>query len=93
MFTMDANFSLGDLLRLKLHVYADACAEIVDRAQKEAVIEKAIAKIADTWGNLQLTFAPYKVHFGSQSCPDAFHEEGSVLNAIYTASFRLSLSD
>jgi dynein heavy chain len=70
IFTMDDKFSLGDLLKLKLHVYADACAEIVDRAQKEAVIEKAIAKIADTWGGLQLNFTPYKVqHLSRPSFP------------------------
>ena len=31
---MDANFCLGDLLKLELHNYVDACSEIVDRAQK-----------------------------------------------------------
>jgi len=60
VFSMGQGFSLGDLLRLQLHVYADACAEIVDRAQKEQVIEKALAKISATWESMQLTFTPHK---------------------------------
>ncbi|KAK9843805.1 hypothetical protein WJX81_007069 [Elliptochloris bilobata] len=54
-FVMDASFSLGDLLRVGLHQAVDACSEIIDRAQKELIIEKAIQKIEDTWG--ALTFA------------------------------------
>lgn len=63
VFSMGQGFSLGDLLRLQLHVYADACAEIVDRAQKEQVIEKALAKISATWESMQLTFTPHKVRY------------------------------
>ncbi len=33
-FVMDASFCLGDLLKLELHNFVDACSEIVDRAQK-----------------------------------------------------------
>ncbi len=58
---MDDKFNLGDLLRLELHNYVDACSEIVDRAQKELVIEKSLRKIEDTWGALNLTFSPYQV--------------------------------
>ena len=53
--------SLGTLLALELHLYADACAEIVDRAHKELTIEKQISKIEATWAVLSLTFAPYQV--------------------------------
>ena len=60
-FVMDDKFNLGDLLRLELHNYVDACSEIVDRAQKELVIEKSLRKIEDTWGALNLTFSPYQV--------------------------------
>ena len=55
---MGADFKLGDLLALELHLYADACAEIVDRAHKELTIEKQISKIEATWAVLSLTFAP-----------------------------------
>ncbi len=58
---MDDKFNLGDLLKLELHNYVDACSEIVDRAQKELVIEKSLRKIEDTWGALNLTFSPYQV--------------------------------
>ena len=60
-FVMDANFCLGDLLKLELHNFVDACSEIVDRAQKELIIEKALARIADSWSRFQLTFTQYQV--------------------------------
>ena len=59
-FVMDASFSLGDLLRVGLHQAVDACSEIIDRAQKELIIEKALKKIEDTWGALALSFTPYQ---------------------------------
>ena len=39
-FVVDDKFSLGDLMALGLHGYVDACTEIVDRAQKELIVEK-----------------------------------------------------
>lgn len=57
---MDASFSLGDLLRVGLHQAVDACSEIIDRAQKELIIEKALKKIEDTWSALTLSFTPYQ---------------------------------
>ncbi|KAK3254170.1 Dynein beta chain, flagellar outer arm [Cymbomonas tetramitiformis] len=69
-FVMDANFNLGALLALELHTYADAVSEIVDRAQKELIIEKAIAKIDDTWSGLNLTFVPYQESEVQQMCTD-----------------------
>ena len=60
-FTMDESFSLGDLARLGLHQYVEACSEIVDRAEKELIIENALRKIEDAWGGLALSFTPYQV--------------------------------
>jgi hypothetical protein len=57
---MDASFSLGDLLRVGLHQAVDACSEIIDRAQKELIIEKALKKVEDTWGAMSLSFTPYQ---------------------------------
>jgi len=59
-FIMDSKFNLGNLLELGLHNYVDACSEIVDRAQKELIIEKALKKIDETWSSLSLTFSPYQ---------------------------------
>ena len=59
-FIMDSKFNLGNLLELGLHNYVDACSEIVDRAQKELIIEKALTKIDETWSSLSLTFSPYQ---------------------------------
>lgn len=62
----DESFSLGDLLALELHKYVEAVSEIVDRAQKELIIEKALKKIEDTWSTLALQFSPYP------DAPDVF---------------------
>ncbi|CAG9462750.1 unnamed protein product [Pedinophyceae sp. YPF-701] len=59
-FTMDENFSLGDLLALELHNYVEEVGDIVDRAQKELVIEKQLKKIDETWAALALVFEPYQ---------------------------------
>lgn len=59
-FVMDNKFNLGNLLDLGLHNYVDACSEIVDRAQKELIIEKALKKIDETWSSLNLTFSSYQ---------------------------------
>lgn len=59
-FVMDEKFSLGNLLELELHNYVDACSEIVDRAQKELIIEKALKKIDETWAGLNLDFTHYQ---------------------------------
>ena len=58
-FTMDDSFALGDLLALGLHGFVEEVADIVDRAQKELIIEKQLAKIEETWNELRLTFVPY----------------------------------
>ena len=55
-FTMDRNFSLGNLLDLKLHQFEDDVLEIVDRAQKELTIEKQLKKLSDTWKVQELQF-------------------------------------
>lgn len=41
-FVMDDSFTLGGMLLLELHRYPDVCAEVVDCAQKELVVEKVI---------------------------------------------------
>lgn len=63
-FEMGESFNLGDLLKLELHNAVEECREIVDRAQKELVIEKSLRKIEDTWAGLKLSFAPYQVLTG-----------------------------
>eukprot|EP01043_Picozoa_sp_COSAG02_P081122 COSAG02_NODE_19641_length_871_cov_17.389691_1_plen_286_part_01 len=58
-FTKDDNFTLGNLLELGLHNFADEVADIVDIAQKELIIEKQLAKIEEVWGGLEVTYTPY----------------------------------
>jgi dynein heavy chain len=59
-FTMDEKFSLSDLLALGLHEFVDDVQEIVDRACKELLIEKALKKVEDVWVGLNLTFSHYE---------------------------------
>ena len=58
-FTMDDSFALGDLLELGLHAYVEEVADIVDRAQKELIIEKQLQKMEEVWNELKLDFVPY----------------------------------
>lgn len=58
-FVMDEKFNLGNLLALELHQCVDAVSEIVERAQKELVIEKALKKIEETWASLNLAFQAF----------------------------------
>jgi dynein heavy chain len=51
-----ASLTLGALLDLRLDRCADACAEVVDTAKKEAVVEKALTKIESGWEVLTLGF-------------------------------------
>ena len=60
-FEMGPNFNMGDLLKLELHNAVEVCREIVDRAQKELTIEKALNKIDGAWADLKLTFTPFQV--------------------------------
>jgi dynein heavy chain len=53
-----SSLTLEGLLALDLHCHGDVCAEIVDTAKKELVIEKALAKMDAAWGGLRLGFAP-----------------------------------
>ncbi len=55
-FVMGSNFSLGNLMDLKLHEFEDDVLEIVDRAQKELTIERQLKKLSDTWKSMDLGF-------------------------------------
>ena len=57
---IDANFKLDDLLALELHKYEDDVSEIVDRAQKEAKMEKSLATLKETWAKVEYVFTQYK---------------------------------
>ena len=59
-FQLGEDFSLGDLMKLGLHQYVDACSDIVDRAAKELTIENGLKRIEDTWAILTLSFTPYQ---------------------------------
>ena len=57
---IDANFKLDDLLALELHKYEDDVSEIVDRAQKEAKMEKSLSLLKETWKTVEYLFVQHK---------------------------------
>ena len=58
-FTLDENFTLGGLLLLELHNHLELVSEIVERAQKEVVVEKVLKKVEETWASFSLIFTPF----------------------------------
>jgi dynein heavy chain, axonemal len=58
-FETDERFCLGDLLTLKLHLYEEQVLEIVDRANKEELIERQLAELDKVWSHLNLYFDLY----------------------------------
>lgn len=57
---IEESFTLGELLSLQLHEHSDAVMEIVERANKELVIEKGIKKIEENWASLSLEFVRFE---------------------------------
>ena len=58
-FETDERLCLGDLLSLKLQLFEEGVLEIVDRAQKEQLIERQLAELDKVWGHLNLQFEVY----------------------------------
>lgn len=58
-FETDERLCLGDLLSLKLHMFEEGVLEIVERAQKEQLIERQLAELDKAWGHLNLQFQVY----------------------------------
>jgi len=58
-FETDERLCLGDLLALKLHLFEEAVLEIVERAQKEQLVEKQLAELEKAWSHLNLQFEVY----------------------------------
>ena len=57
---IEESFTLGDLLSIDLHSYSEAVTEIVERANKELVIERGIEKIEENWASLALEFSAFE---------------------------------
>jgi len=55
-FVVDERFTLDNLLALGLHNFVDDVQGIVDRAQKELIIEKALTKTETTWKAMELIY-------------------------------------
>ena len=58
-FTLDENFTLGGMLSLELHNFLDHVQEIIERAQKEVVIEKVLKEVEQRWASFSLIFTPF----------------------------------
>lgn len=55
-FEINESTKFDDLVKLNLHLYEDAVKELVDKAVKEAAIEKAIAEIVKVWTDIGFDF-------------------------------------
>ncbi|VDD79742.1 unnamed protein product [Mesocestoides corti] len=51
-FVMDENTVLGDLINLNLHNFEDEVHNLVDKAVKEASMEKVMKELDQTWGQM-----------------------------------------
>jgi len=45
---------------LQLHRYQEDVEEITDQARQEAKMEKTLAKLDDTWKDVEFDFSPHK---------------------------------
>eukprot|EP00002_Diphylleia_rotans_P013390 TRINITY_DN2619_c0_g1_i7.p1 TRINITY_DN2619_c0_g1~~TRINITY_DN2619_c0_g1_i7.p1 ORF type:complete len:4501 (-),score=1146.89 TRINITY_DN2619_c0_g1_i7:169-13671(-) len=59
-FTITSTVNLGELLGLRLHNYVDEIASIVDRANKEQIMEKNLLMIEDAWEKMEVRYAAMK---------------------------------
>jgi dynein heavy chain len=59
-FVMDDKMSLGVLLSLELHKFADPVGEVVEQARMEIKIDKALQRIETIWNALQFEYEPFK---------------------------------
>ena len=59
-FVMDDKLTLGVLLSLELHKFADPVGEVVEQARMEIKIDKALQRIETIWNALQFEYEPFK---------------------------------
>lgn len=58
-FTMDADTTLADLLKLNLHNFEDEVRSIVDKAMKEMSMEKVVKELKTTWASMEFQYEPH----------------------------------
>ncbi|NXK40473.1 DYH17 protein, partial [Piprites chloris] len=58
-FTMSENTTLADLLQLNLHKFEEEVRGIVDKATKEAGMEKVLNTLDTTWAAMQFEYEPH----------------------------------
>ncbi|NXY12732.1 DYH17 protein, partial [Atrichornis clamosus] len=58
-FTMSENTILADLLQLNLHKFEEEVRGIVDKATKEAGMEKVLNALDTTWATMQFEYEPH----------------------------------
>ncbi|NWI54818.1 DYH17 protein, partial [Calyptomena viridis] len=58
-FTMSENTTLADLLQLNLHKFEEEVRGIVDKATKEAGMEKVMSSLSTTWTTMQFEHEPH----------------------------------
>ncbi|KAM7035687.1 dynein axonemal heavy chain 17 [Acridotheres tristis] len=58
-FTMSENTTLADLLQLNLHKFEEEVRGIVDKASKEAGMEKVLNALDTTWASMEFEYEPH----------------------------------
>uniref|UniRef100_A0A8C0VD33 Dynein axonemal heavy chain 17 n=1 Tax=Cyanistes caeruleus TaxID=156563 RepID=A0A8C0VD33_CYACU len=58
-FTMSENTTLADLLQLNLHKFEEEVRGIVDKASKEAGMEKVLNALDTTWATMEFEYEPH----------------------------------
>ncbi|XP_039572044.1 dynein heavy chain 17, axonemal isoform X2 [Passer montanus] len=58
-FTMSENTTLADLLQLNLHKFEEEVRGIVDKATKEAGMEKVLNALDTTWAGMEFEYEPH----------------------------------
>ncbi|NXE96762.1 DYH17 protein, partial [Menura novaehollandiae] len=58
-FTMSEDTTLADLLQLNLHKFEEEVRGIVDKATKEAGMEKVLNALDTTWASMQFEYEPH----------------------------------
>lgn len=67
---MDDKFLFGDLISLQLHKHEEDVRDIVDRAQKELLIEVQLQALSETWAKQEVLFIPLSpsLHASTPPC-------------------------
>jgi dynein heavy chain len=91
-FTIDDKLLLRHVFELKLGDHAEEIEEITDQAKQEAKMQKTLAKLEESWKDVEFVFKPHKdsgVHLISlgEDEQDMLDEQQQSANAMTTSRY------